>query len=245
MKSNTSKKSPNSGASVPNMQITDALAYFDFSTGYPQWTVDETSITEPFLREIGLTLLDGIGQGVMGNDLDLLKKCSMALRERLCFNVEDMRVPFQMGGPKVISMMSPFQLAVLFGRLPLCEYLFNFALTMQGSVLRAGIDAPLPMITQLVRKVPQATPTEQAQIKSMLQDFSDRFAASLAQTDPDELDPASGMLFKTEMLQILDFAATMVTAALLKQNALLAQQALQKATPQAPQEGNLDAQHRL
>ena len=180
MKSNTSKKSTVSGTSVPNMQIADALAYFDFATGYPQWIVDEASITYPYLHEIGMTLMDGIGQAVMGNDIELLKKCGMALRERLCFNIEEMRVPFQMGGPKVISMMSPFQLAVLFARLPLCEYLFNFALTMPGTALRAGIDAPVPMICQLVRNLPQAKPAEQVQIQSMLQDFSDQLAASLA-----------------------------------------------------------------
>lgn len=245
MKSNTSKKPIGSGASVPAMQIADALAHFDFSTGYPQWTVDEASITAPYLQEIGLTLMDGIGQGVMGNDIELLKKCSMALRERLGFNVEEMRVPFQMGGPKVISMMSPFQLAVLFGRLPVCEYLFNFAMTMQGSALRTGIDAPVPMIVQLVRKVPQAKPTEQAQIKLMLQDFSDQLAASLAKTNPEELDPATGMLFTPGLLQVLHFAGPMITAALLKQSALLAQQALRKSTPQAAQGSDLDPQHRL
>lgn len=245
MKSNTSKKSTNSGTSVPNMQIADALAYFDFATGYPKWAVNEASITEPYLNEIGLTLFDGIGQGVMGNDIQLLKKCSMALRECLGFNVEDMRVPFKMGGAKVISMMSPFQLAVFFGRIPLCEYLFNFALTMKGSVLRTGIDAPLPMIVQLVRKVPQAKPVEQAQIKLMIQDFSEQLAASLAQTNPEELDPASGMLFEPSLLKELNIAGPMISASLLKHNALLAQQALQKSTPQATQEHDLNPQHRL
>lgn len=245
MKSNTSKKSNVSGTSVPNMQIADALAYFDFATGYPQWTVDEASITYPYLQEIGMTLMDGIGEAVMGNDIELLKKCGMALRERLCFNIEEMRVPFQMGGPKVISMMSPFQLAVLFGRLPLCEYLFNFALTMPGSALRAGIDAPVPMICQLVRNLSQAKPAEQVQITSMIQDFSEQLAASLAKTNPEELDPASGMLFSPALLQQLHIAGPMITASLLKHSALLAQQALQKATPQATQGDDLDLQQRL
>lgn len=246
MKTNASKKSRNhSAASVPSMQIADALAYFDFSTGYPKWTVDQPTLTEPYLQEIGLTLIDGVGQGVMGNDVELLKKCCMALRERLCFNVEDMRVPLQMGGPKVISMMSPFQLAVLFGRLPICEFLFNFALTMPGSVLRTGIDAPLPMISQLMCKVPQASPTVQTQITLMVQDFSDRFAALLAQTDPEQLDPTSGMLFDPSVVQKLQLAGPMITASLLKHGALLAQQALQKATPQATQDNDLDPQHRL
>jgi hypothetical protein len=244
MKSNTSKKLPKGGASVPNMQVADALAYFDFSSGYPEWAVDQTSVTDPYLQEIGLTLMDGVGQGVMNNDLELLKKCSMALRERLCFNVEEMRVPLQMGGPKVTSMMSPFQLAVLFGRFPLCKYLFTFALTMPATVIRAGIDAPVPMICQLVRKYPQANPSEQMQITLMVQDFSERLAASLAQTNPEELEPASGMLFKSDLLHQLGFAGPMITTALLKHGALLAQQALDETTP-LPPKGNLDPQHRL
>jgi hypothetical protein len=246
MKTNTSKKSSNPGAApVPSMQTADALAYFDFSSGYPQWTVPQTTITEPYLQEIGLTLIDGVGQGVFGNDVDLLKKCCMALRERLCFNVEDMRVPFQMGGPKVISMMSPFQLAVLFGRLPICEFLFNFALTLPGSALRTGIDAPVSMINQLMCKVPTARAPERDQITLMATDFADRFAASLAQTNAEQLDPTSGMLFNPEMVKKLQLAGPMITASLLKQSALLAQQALQQTTPQAIQGLGLDENHRL
>ena len=245
MKSNASKKLHKARTPVPDMQIPDALAYFDFSTGHPEWAVDQASVTDPYLQEIGLTLIDGVGQGVITNDLDLLKKCSMALRERLCFNVEEMRLPFQMGGPKVISMMSPFQLAALFGRLPLCEYLFNFALTMPGTVIRAGIDAPVPMICQLARKFPQANPSEKMQIRLMVQDFSERLAASLAQTNPEELDPAKGMLFQSDLLHQLGFAGPMITAGLLKHGALLVQQALQQATAQAPRDDNSDPQHRL
>jgi hypothetical protein len=79
----------------------------------------------------------------------------------------------------------------------------------------------------------------------MVQNFSERLAASLAQTNPEELDPASGMLFEPALLHNLGFAGPMITAALHKQSALLAQQALQKTTPQASVGDDADPQHRL
>jgi hypothetical protein len=193
------------------LSLADVLSLINFQRKTATWHV-RPKWTDAQINAVGNMVCQELLDAVSHNNSDQLRQCYLILRELLGVNVEELRLPVSTIAPGKIWYATPFQLATAQCHLEVCETLFTLAIEANFSIIRTGIDTPITMIKQLCEHARHTTVSNHhAAILQLASSFADRLIQALAQQDPIQLDPTTGMLFDPDISAALGDAGRLIS----------------------------------
>lgn len=228
-KSATAKARPSA-----QLSLADIFPLIDFQRKTATWNV-RPNWTDVQINAVGKMVCQELLNATAHNNCDQLRKCYLILRELLGVNVEELRLPVSTISPGKIWYATPFQLATLYGHLEACETMFTLALEANFPILRSGIDTPITMIKQLCERAKQTTDIHhRGAISQLARSFADRLIRVLAEQDPLELNPETGMLFQPNIRVALGQAGVLIAQSANEYRAQLESAELKQTSCESP-----------
>lgn len=211
---------PQGASVIPKNGLTlqGALALLDLTTSPFTWRVGTNAISQADLQVIGQCFFDGLDSALSTHDTAAFMLCCRALRECLCYDLEEHRLRVKIPNSNVVAVMPLFQTAAFMGQLDICEQLFDYALTLPAHPLRSGLDCPFSMVSHALRENARKNTPEWAALEThVITEFVDL----LAQTHPEQLQPGVGMLFDSKFAAKVGPGMSKVHQALVNKHATL------------------------